>query len=188
MSDRTDETIRRTAGNVAMDTGTTRPFIGHFPEWLVPAGLSAFASSMLGGAFAFQYIGGLAPCVLCLYQRYPHAAAIVLGLLALAFVKRAPKVSRWLCILGGLALLTSAGIGLFHVGVEQLWWEGTAECGATSAPDNLEALKAQLMNQPVVRCTDIAWEMLGISMAGYNFLLSTLAGVLAIALSLPRRV
>lgn len=170
-----------------METGIVRPMIGALPAWFIPAGLVAFASSMLGGAFAFQYIGGLAPCVLCLYQRYPHAAAIVLGLLALAFVNRAPKASRWLCVLGGLALLISAGVGLFHVGVEQLWWEGTAECGATSMPDSLEALKAQLMNQPIVRCTDIAWEMFGISMAGYNFLLSALAGCLAVALSLPRR-
>ena len=171
-----------------METGIVRPMIGALPAWFIPAGLVAFASSMLGGAFAFQYIGVLAPCVLCLYQRYPHAAAIVLGLLGLALVRRAPGATRWLCVLGGLALLTSAGIGFFHVGVEHLWWEGTAECGATSMPDSLEALKAQLMNQPIVRCTDIAWEMFGISMAGYNFLLSAAAGCLAILLSLPRRV
>ena len=161
---------------MAMETGIVRPMIGALPAWFIPAGLAAFASSMLGGAFAF------------LYQRYPHAAAIVLGLLGLALVRRAPGVTRWLCVLGGLALLTSAGIGFFHVGVEHLWWEGTAECGATSMPDSLEALKAQLMNQPIVRCTDIAWEMFGISMAGYNFLLSAAAGCLAILLSLPRRV
>ena len=163
---------------MAMETGIVRPSIGTLPAWLVPAGLAAFASSMLGGAFAFQYLGGLAPCVLCLYQRYPHAAAIILGLLGLALVRRAPQATRWLCVLGGLALLTSAGIGLFHVGVER---------GATSMPDSLEALKEQLMNQPIVRCTDIAWEMFSISMAGYNFLLSAAAGCLAIALSLPRR-
>lgn len=170
-----------------METGFVKPSTGTLPAWLVPAGLVTFASSMLGGAFAFQYIGGLAPCVLCLYQRYPHAVAIVLGLLGLAFVNRAPQAARWLCVLGGLALLTSAGVGFFHVGVEHLWWEGTAECGSTSMPDSLEALKAQLMNQPIVRCTDIAWEMFGISMAGYNFLLSTLAGCVSIALSLPRK-
>jgi disulfide bond formation protein DsbB len=100
---------------------------------------------------------------------------------------RNATASRWLTILGGLALLTSAGIGLFHVGVEQLWWEGTAECGATGTPDSLEALKQQLMAQPIVRCTDIAWEMFGISMAGYNFLLSAAAGLLAVALSIGGR-
>ena len=164
-----------------------RPFDGPLPAWLVPTGLLTFSSSMLGGAFAFQYIGSLAPCVLCLYQRYPHVATIIFGIMALALINHSPKVSRWLCILAGLALLTSAGIGLFHVGVEHRWWEGTAECGATATPDSLEALKAQLMNQPVVQCGDIAWEMFGISMAGYNLLLSALAGCLTIILSLPRR-
>ncbi|UUX51033.1 disulfide bond formation protein B [Nisaea acidiphila] len=170
-----------------MAIGSVTSLLEKRPAWLVPAAVSAFASAMLGGAFAFQYLGGLAPCVLCLYQRWPHAAAILLGLLALILSARNPAASRWLTILGGLALLTSAGIGLFHVGVEQLWWEGTAECGATGTPDSLDALKQQLMAQPVVRCTDIAWEMFGISMAGYNFLLSAGAGLTAIALSLPGR-
>ncbi|WP_226893823.1 disulfide bond formation protein B [Nisaea sediminum] len=170
-----------------MLTGSVTTMLEERPAWLVPAAVSLFSATMLGGAFAFQYLGGLAPCVLCLYQRWPHAAAILFGLFALVLVARNPGASRWLTIFGGLALLTSAGIGLYHVGVEQLWWEGTAECGATGTPDSLEALKQQLMAQPVVRCTDIAWEMFGISMAGYNFLLSAAAGLLAIALSLPRR-
>ncbi|WP_420404000.1 disulfide bond formation protein B [Nisaea sp.] len=170
-----------------MQTGSVTSMLDQRPAWLVPAGVSLFSTTMLAGAFAFQYLGGLAPCVLCLYQRWPHAAAILLGLLALFLSARNPLPARWLTILGGLALLTSAAIGLFHVGVEQLWWEGTAECGATGTPDSLEALKQQLMAQPVVRCTDIAWEMFGISMAGYNALLSAAAGLLAIALNLPRR-
>jgi len=170
-----------------MQTGSVTSLLERRPAWLVPAAVSAFSAAMLGGAFAFQYLGGLAPCVLCLYQRWPHAAAILLGLIALALSARNPAAARWLTGLAGLALLTSAGIGLFHVGVEQLWWEGTAECGTTGTPDSLEALKQQLMAQPVVRCTDIAWQMFGISMAGYNFLLSAAAGLLAIALSLPRR-
>jgi disulfide bond formation protein DsbB len=170
-----------------MQTGSVTSLIEDRPAWLVPAAISVFSAAMLGGAFAFQYLGGLAPCVLCLYQRWPHAAAILLGLLALVLASRNATASRWLTILGGLALLTSAGIGLFHVGVEQLWWEGTAECGATGTPDSLEALKQQLMAQPIVRCTDIAWEMFGISMAGYNFLLSAAAGLLAVALSIGGR-
>lgn len=170
-----------------MAIGSVTSLLEDRPAWLVPAGVSVFASAMLGGAFAFQYLGGLAPCVLCLYQRWPHAAAILLGILALILAARSPAASRWLAVLGGLALLTSAGIGLYHVGVEQLWWAGTSECGSTGTPDSLEALKQQLMAQPVVRCTDIAWEMFGISMAGYNFLLSAGAGIVAIALSLPSR-
>ena len=170
-----------------MQTGSVTSMLEERPAWLVPAAISIFSTAMLGAAFAFQYLGGLAPCVLCLYQRWPHAAAILLGLLALAVSAHNPSASRWLTVVGGLALLASAGIGLFHVGVEQLWWEGTAECGATGTPDSLEALKQQLMAQPVVRCTDIAWEMFGISMAGYNFLLSAAVGLAAIALSLGGR-
>ena len=153
---------------------------------LAPAGLAGFSATLLGGAFAFQYLGGMTPCVLCIYQRYPHGIALTLGLIALFVVARKAAAARWLTTLGGFVLLIGAGIAFFHVGVEQLWWEGTAECGATGTPDTLEALKAQLMSQPVVRCTDIPWEMFGVSMAGYNFLLSTVVGLGLIWLTLPR--
>jgi disulfide bond formation protein DsbB len=123
---------------------------------------------LLGGAFAFQYIGGLAPCQLCLWQRWPHAAAILIGVVALA------TGLRGLVWLGGLAALTTAGIGMFHVGVEQLWWEGLATCTAGS----IEGISTADLLDPtkdiaaVVRCDEIAWSLLGISMAGWNVVLS----------------
>lgn len=125
---------------------------------------------LLGGAFAFEYIGGLAPCQLCLYQRWPHAAAILVGVVAL--------VTGWrgLAWLGALAALATAGIGVFHVGVEQLWWEGLATCTAGS----IEGISAADLLDPtkdvaaVVRCDEIAWQMLGISMAGWNVILSVI--------------
>jgi disulfide bond formation protein DsbB len=123
---------------------------------------------LLGGAFAFQYIGGLAPCQLCLWQRWPHAAAILIGVVALA------TGWRGLAWLGGLAALTTAGIGMFHVGVEQLWWEGLAACTAGS----IEGFSTADLLDPtkdiaaVVRCDEIAWSLLGISMAGWNVVLS----------------
>lgn len=129
---------------------------------------------LLGGAFAFQYIGGLAPCQLCLWQRWPHAAAILIGVVAL--------VTGWrgLAWLGALTALATAGIGVFHVGVEQLWWEGLASCTAGS----IEGIStADLLNPAAdvaapVRCDEIAWTMLGISMAGWNVILSlVLAGI-----------
>jgi disulfide bond formation protein DsbB len=129
---------------------------------------------LLGGAFAFQYIGGLAPCQLCLWQRWPHAAAIVIGVVALA------TGWRGLAWLGALAALATAGIGVFHVGVEQLWWEGLASCTAGS----IEGISTADLLDPtkdvaaVVRCDEIAWQMLGISMAGWNAILSVvLAGI-----------
>ena len=94
------------------------------PQLTLIATLGSVA--LLGGAFAFQYIGGLAPCALCLWQRWPHAAAILIGAVALG------TGWRGLLWLGALAALTTAGIGMFHVGVEQLWWEGLATCTAGS--------------------------------------------------------
>lgn len=129
------------------------------------------SAAILGGAFAFQYVGGLAPCVLCIWQRYAHGAAIVLALAAATGKNN--RLTAILVALCGLALLAGAGIAAFHVGVEQHWWEGTAECGSTlGTSDGIEALRQRLLAQPVVRCDEIAWQMLGVSMAGYNFLLS----------------
>lgn len=129
---------------------------------------------LLLGAFAFQYLGGLAPCVLCLWQRWPHAAAVGIGLLALAFGGRA------LPALGGLAALTSAAIGVFHVGVEQKWWEGLQSCTV----DTLKGLSGgDLLNTEITAgapaaCDQIAWAMWGISMPGWNVILSVaLAGL-----------
>lgn len=120
------------------------------------------------GAFAFQYVGGLAPCVLCWYQRYPHMAAVVIGALALAIPGRA------LPLLGALAALTTAGVGVFHVGVEQKWWEGLATCTVNT----MEGLSgADLLNTDITvgapaACDKIAWAMMGISMPGWNAILS----------------
>jgi len=132
------------------------------------------SAGLLGGAFAFQYIGGLAPCQLCLYQRWPHAAAILIGLVAFA------TGWRGLAWLGALAALATAAIGIFHVGVEMKWWEGLATCTAGS----IEGISASDLLDPtkdvaaVVRCDEIAWSMLGISMAGWNVILSLiLAGL-----------
>src|SRR5262249_19590848 len=81
----------------------------------------------LGTAFFAQLVGGLAPCPLCLWQRYPYGAAIGLAALSLLLAP-APKPARLLLALSGLALLASAGIAAFHVGVEQHWWPGLASC------------------------------------------------------------
>lgn len=130
--------------------------------------------ALLGGAFAFQYIGGMAPCQLCLYQRWPHAAAILIGIVALA------TGWRGLAWLGVVALLATAAIGIFHVGVEQKWWLGLASCTAGS----IEGISTADLLDPtkdvaaVVRCDKIAWQLLGISMAGWNAILSlVLAGI-----------
>ena len=132
------------------------------------------SAALLAGAFAFQYIGGMAPCQLCLWQRWPHAAAVLIGALMLALGWR---LLPWA---GALAALTTAAIGLFHVGVEQLWWEGLASCTASS----LQGVStADLLNPDVVvaapiRCDEIAWALAGVSMAGWNAILSLALAVI----------
>ncbi len=123
--------------------------------------------ALLLGAFAFQHLGGLAPCKMCIWQRYPHVAAIALG--ALFFFVPTPV----LIALGALAALATAGVGLYHVGVELKWWEGPASCSGGNV-GNLSAddLFNQIMSAPMVRCDDIAWSLGGISMAGWNAIFS----------------
>ena len=136
------------------------------------------SAALLLGAFAFQHLGGLAPCKLCIWQRYPHVATIALGALAL-FVPLPILIA-----LGALAALITTGIGGYHVGVEQGWWEGPTTC--SSAPvDNLDpnALFDQIMAAPLVRCDEIAWQFAGLSMAGWNMVISlVLAGLWIAAL------
>ncbi|NNG04187.1 MAG: disulfide bond formation protein B [Inquilinus sp.] len=138
------------------------------------------AMAVLGSALTSQYVGGLQPCVLCLYQRWPYVVVIVLAAIALALPPRARAAALGLA---GLALWVGAGIAAFHVGVEQGWWQGTAECGGIdSGADSVDALRAQLLGTPIVRCDVVPWSLFGISMAGYNFLLSIpLGGAVLIA-------
>jgi disulfide bond formation protein DsbB len=123
--------------------------------------------ALLLGAFAFQFIGGMPPCKLCIWQRYPHAVAIAIGAVALWIPGRA------LPFLGALAALATSGVGLYHTGVERGWWEGPTTC--TSGPiGNLSAedLMAQIMSAPLVRCDDVPWEMFTLSMASWNAIVS----------------
>jgi disulfide bond formation protein DsbB len=132
------------------------------------------SAAVLASAFAFEYLGGLQPCTLCWWQRYPHMVAIAIGLVALIW---RPRALLWL---GAAAALTTAGIGAFHVGVEQGWWEGLSTCSGASisglSVDDLLDPDADIAAP--VRCDAIAWSMWGISMAGWNALFSLgLAGL-----------
>jgi disulfide bond formation protein DsbB len=147
------------------------------------AALMVFTASaaILLGAFAFQYVGGLQPCILCWWQRYPYMATIVLSLAAMAIAPTHPPLARALLGLSAVVFLVGAGIAAFHVGVEQHWWAGTAECGANFGPaGSVDELRRRLLAQNVVRCDDIAWSLFGISMAGYNFLMSLALTVFAV--------
>lgn len=127
------------------------------------------SAALLLGAFGFQHLGGMAPCKLCLWQRWPHGAAIIIGLIILG------GGARMLAWFGAVATAITGGIGVYHAGVEWKWWPGPSSCtgggmdlGALSGSDLLS------MDAPsgLVMCDEIVWQMLGLSMAGWNALIS----------------
>lgn len=130
------------------------------------------SGALLGGAYYFQYVVGLAPCEMCYWQRWPHMAAIGVGLLAVASFAW-PRLALVFALMAITALLVTAAIGVFHVGVEYAWWQGPQACSG-NVPRGLtpEQLKRYLFGAPLVRCDQTAWSMWGISMAGWNAILS----------------
>lgn len=126
----------------------------------------------LGAAYGSQIFGGLAPCVLCLYQRIPYALIIVIGVVVLVLKTRTRTRTELAMPLSGLIFLAGAGIAGFHVGVEQHWWQGTADCVGASGAATLQDLEAQILATPVTLCNEVAWSLFGLSMAGYNVIAS----------------
>ncbi len=140
---------------------------------LGPALVALASLGALAGAYVAQYGFGLEPCVLCLYQRYVYMAAAAVGLAGLVLAAT-PGLGRWALRLAGLVFLIGGAIAVFHVGVEQLWWRGTAECHAPVFDMNasVDQLRDQLLDTSFVPCDRIPWSLFGISMAGYNVLAS----------------
>jgi disulfide bond formation protein DsbB len=137
--------------------------------------------ALLGGALASQYVGGLYPCELCWFQRYPHIVALVLAVLAFALPGRGTQ--RLFVALAAVAALVSGAIGVFHAGVEYHWWQGFTECTSTmTGPVTLESI----MKAPIVRCDVAQWTLGGISLAGFNAVFS-IAGAIAIFWALRRK-
>ena len=147
---------------------TNNGLIARAPElWLA----LAFSGAMLAGAYAFQFIGGLAPCQMCYWQRWAHWLVVGVALLGLFLPNR-----RFWGVMAASGLLASVIIAGYHAGVEYAWWEGPKTCTA-GVPD-LDAIRAggdifrNLGEAEFVDCSKPAWSMLGISMAGWNALLS----------------
>jgi disulfide bond formation protein DsbB len=142
------------------------------------------SAAMLLGALAFQHLGGLAPCKLCIWQRWPHGIAVAAG--ALGLLALAPLMATT----GALVSLAGAGIAFYHTGVERGWWPGPDTCTAGGDIGQLDpnALFDQIMAAPLVRCDEVAWEFLGLSMASWNGLVSLgLAALWLMALRAPRQ-
>ena len=132
---------------------------------------------LLAGAYLSQYGFGLYPCEMCWWQRWPHFAAIALALLAFVV----PPVRLWTALAAG-GILTSGLIGGYHAGVEYGWWEGVTNCAFIGSNAPGENALDSIMNTPMIRCDEAQWRLFGISLAGYNFLLSTLGAIGVFAL------
>ena len=155
------------------------------PSALAPALVAGGAGAALVVALLAQHWGGLAPCLLCLWQRWALWAVVALGMggIVAALFGRA-RLAGALTLLAGVAALGSAGIAFFHVGVEQHWWTGTSGCGASLIDPRLtaEELRTRIEAAPMVRCDQVAWSLFGLSMAAYNLLYSTMLGAAGVAL------
>jgi disulfide bond formation protein DsbB len=151
--------------------------------WLAPLLLALTSAAAILIAVASQRWGGLQPCVLCIWQRWAHGAVIALALIAVAAAAFASRrATGLLTLIAGTAAIAGAGLALYHVGVEQQWWPGTSGCGAGAlAGGGLGSLREKIEAAPIIRCSDVPWSLFGISMAGYNALLSAALGLIGIA-------
>jgi len=162
----------------------TLDLVLHPLRWPLFAALGS--AGLLAGAFGFEYLGDLPPCPMCITQRWIHAAALAAGLAGFAairasdVVRRASRLISWAL---GVIFLVSVYVAVQHVGIEYGWWAGPASCSAAGGGDiSLEALNAALDRRTnVVLCDEIAWSLLGISMAGWNAILSGLLSLLSFA-------
>ena len=150
----------------------TGPVVSRWLALLLPM-------ELLGGALGSQYLGGLYPCEMCYWQRWPHAAAILLA--GLAFTAPATSGrSRSLTLLAAAAIAISGAIGVYHAGVEKGIFEGITTCASSAKAGSTADLLKAIMKTPLVRCDQVQFSFLGVSMAGWNAILS-LGGAAVIA-------
>ena len=152
---------------------------------LLPTGAAATSSAralalavpaaLLGGAYVGQYVFNLIPCEMCWWQRYAHFAALALAVLAV--MRPSSKLLVWLA---ALAILIGGLLGLYHAGVEYGWWEGFTAC--TSEVKLGDDPLSAILSAPMIRCDQVQWKLAGISLAGFNFLISAPAALLIFVL------
>jgi disulfide bond formation protein DsbB len=145
--------------------------------------VTVIAAATLIGAWIFQYGFGLVPCELCLEQRYAYYFVIPAGAL-LAIAASRGLDSRWVAlglIVLALATLANAGLATYHSGVEWGWWKGPTACtGPIVDLGKAGNLLEQLNKVKVVRCDEVQWRFLGLSLAAYNVLISLLMTAIAL--------
>ena len=157
----------------------TRHRLAHLIAFLLPAAL-------LAGVWGAQLLGGLYPCEMCHWQRWPHYVALILA--GIGFLMPVGRGRTALVVLAALAIGVSGAIGVAHAGVEYGWWPGFTACTSTidfTGLDPSERLAA-IMRAPLIRCDRAPWTLAGISLAGFNAILS-LGGAITILVLMMRR-
>lgn len=144
--------------------------------------VAVIAAATLGGALVFEHGFGIKPCPMCLEQRYAYYLAIVLGA---ALALGAKALPRAMLLIGlailAVATLVNAGYGAFHAGVEWGFWPGPATCSGSAVDlGSAGSLLERLETVKVIRCDEVQWRFLGLSLAGYNVLISNLMALIAL--------
>ena len=168
-----------------MDSGLRRNDSNR-PLTLAKALAFGVPAALLVGAFGSEYFGGLYPCEMCWWQRWAHFAALAFALIALAAGSRLPDRGRSFVWLAALAILVSGGIAVYHAGVEAGIFQGFTQCTTMASGGSSEDLLEEILNAPLVRCDEIQWQWLGISMAGWNAILSLGTALVILWLSLKQ--
>jgi disulfide bond formation protein DsbB len=164
----------------------SEPMIGRSPVVNAATAVAVGGAAAIVGAWFFQFVVGLAPCPLCLQQRWPYYVAIPLAVAVAVGARRG--MPRGL-LLAGLALiivllLVTAGLGAYHAGVEWHWWQGPQDCAASGASSGGGgSLLEQMKRARVVRCDEAAWRdpVLQLSLAGWNVLIALALAALALS-------
>ncbi len=156
-------------------------FIPHISQRSGLTIAGAISTALLCGALLFEFVGGYAPCELCIWQRWPHLAIIVAAFIGLRGIM--PRSMLWLTFIAGSI---SVGLGGYHAGVEYGFWAGPTSCSTILIPDgDIKALTQKLLVTPIARCDEVPWSLFGLSMAGWNALISL--DIIAAALISLRR-
>ena len=155
---------------------------GANPAFTAALAIAVVASATLAGAWFFQLVLDIRPCPLCLEQRYAYYLAVPLGLLVAFVASRGaprPVLLTGLALLA-LAVLANAWLGGYHAGVEWKFWQGPTDCsGPVVDLGSAGTLLQRLDTVKVIRCDDVQWRFLGLSLAGYNVLISLLMAAIA---------
>jgi len=156
-------------------------------ETRVFAGFVLIASSLvLGAALLSQYWGGLAPCELCLMQRWPWTAAITISLIALLVGSR--PALPWVALVLALVFATGIVFAAYHVAVEQHWLAGPSSCSAAAGgATTLEEMRRQILGTAPARCDEAPWSLFGVSLAGWNLLASLVMAAISAAVFVSAR-